>query len=262
MSEWRDIGLQLERTLRLRTFPVGLKLLKDTEDMDKIKHRKPAAVTTLCQLIAQSRTLGWTVGFTIGDLIPACGMVVGLRDSVPESFSLAVGEVWFKDKEVALRKYAPENWPRIPGHFNAAVLSPLTSGRIEPDMIILFGTPAQMMRVINGLQWENYEKLEFSSCGESSCSDSIGRCYTTGKPAMTVPCFGERRYGHVQEEELIMALPPGYIDTLLKGLEALDKTGIRYPIPFYGAQADLISGFPPNYQEEIKNDQEAIRNLK
>lgn len=255
MSDWPAISRELENTMRLRTFPVGLKLLDNAEQLSEIKHRKPETVTTFCQLITQSRTFGWTVGFTARDLLPLCGMVAGLRSDISDSFLLAVGEVWFKDKETALRKYAPENWSSIPGRFGAAVLSPLSAGRIEPDIIILFATPAQMIRIINGLQWENYEKFEFSSCGESACSDSVGRCYATGKPAMTIPCFGERRYGHVQEDELIMALPPGYIDTLLKGLKEIDKNGIRYPIPFYGAQANLIPGFPPSYQAEIKKDQ-------
>jgi len=256
MTDWPSVNQELESLLRLRTFPVALKLLKSAGDLGSIKHKKPANPTTFCQLITQSRTFGWTVGFTARDLVPSCGLVAGLRKGVDEDFLLSVGDVWFKDRNEALSKYAPENWPRIPGDFEAAVLSPLGGGKIEPDMIIIFGNPAQMIRVINGLQWEHYEKFEFSSCGESACSDSIGRCYETGKPAMTIPCFGERRYGHVQDDELIMAIPPGYIDTLILGMKQLDKMGLRYPIAFYGAQTDLLPGFPPSYQKAIKKDQE------
>lgn len=260
MVEWRDISEQLEKALRLRSLPIGLKLLENAKELDKIKHRKPDQNILFCQLLTQARTFGWTIGFTSEDLVDSiCAHVVGLRAEAYEPFLLAVGEVWFKDKKTALQKYAPENFPCIPHKFEAAVLSPLAAGRIDPDLIILYGNPAQAMRFINGVQWENYEKMEISSCGESACSDSIGLSYTTGKPKVAIPCFGERRFGHVQDDELIMVLPSEYVDTLLRGLDALDKKGARYPISFWGAQTDFLPGFPPSFQEAIREDQEAMK---
>jgi len=256
MTDWVAAGNEIDSLLRLRTFPIGLKLFKKEEELEAIKHKKVKGCTTFCQLMTQARTFGWTVGFTRKNLVPSCGLVTGLRGDVSEDFLLSVGEVWFKDPETALRKYAKENWPRVAPEYEAAALAPLTAGRFEPDIAILFGNPAQIIRAINGVQWEDYERLEFSSCGESACSDSIGRCYETGKPTVAIPCFGERRYGHDQDDELIMAIPPSYIDSFILGLRAIDKSGIRYPIAFYGAQTDLVPGFPPSYQKAINEDQE------
>jgi len=256
MTDWTNVAKELESLLKLRTMPVGLQLLKSKDDLKGIKCRRPDYIATLCQLITQSRTAGASIGFTVTDLTPLCGTVVGLRPGVPDWYQLTIGEVWFKNKEDALEKYADENWPRIPDQFEAGVISPLASGRVEPDMIILYGTPAQVTRLVCGLQWEKYEKLEFTCCGESACSDSIGKCYVTGKPAVGIPCFGERRFGHAQDDELMIALPPSCIDTLIAGLKALDKVGIRYPITYAGSQMEPLSGFPPAYREGIIKDHE------
>jgi len=83
--------------------------------------------------------------------------------------------------------------------------------------------------------------------GESSCSDAIARCYLTGKPSLTIPCYGERRYGHAQDEDLVMAMPAGMMEKALRGMEALYRRGIRYPITFAGAEGDQSAAFPPSY---------------
>jgi uncharacterized protein (DUF169 family) len=260
MTDWAETARELESLLRLRTFPIGLRFLESAEDLKTVKCRRPEKFASLCQLLTQSRTAGTTIGCTVTDLTPLCATVVGLRRSVPDSYMLTIGEVWFKNREDALQKYTEENWPRVANKYEAVVMSPLAAGRIEPDMIILYGSPAQVTRIVNGLQWEHYEKLHFTCCGESACSDSIGRCYVTGKPSVGIPCFGERRFGHAQDDELMVALPPSSLETLITGLKALDKAGIRYPIAYAGSQVDLFPGFPPSYREGMTNDHERLLN--
>jgi len=259
MTDWATAARELETLLRLKTLPVGLQFLNSKDDLKGIKCRRPDTFASLCQLITQSRTAGTTIGCTVTDLTPLCALIAGLRSDVPDSYLLTIGEVWFKNKEEALDKYTVENWPRVANKYGAIVVSPLAAGRIEPDMILLYANPAQVTRIVNGLQWEHYEKLSFTCCGESACSDSIGLCYETGKPAVSIPCFGERRFGHAQDDELMVALPPSSIETLINGLKALDKVGIRYPIPYAGAQVDLISGFPPSYREGMLSDHEDLQ---
>jgi dephospho-CoA kinase len=113
--------------------------------------------------------------------------------------------------------------------------------------VLIYANPAQMMLLINALQFEDYEVMQFHCVGESSCSDAIARCYLTEKPAMTIPCYGERRYGHAQDEDLVMALPAGWMEKALGGMEALYRRGIRYPISYAGAERDLTTAFPMSY---------------
>ncbi len=104
-----------------------------------------------------------------------------------------------------------------------------------------------MILLINALQMVDYEVMQFFCVGESSCSDAIARCHLTGRPSLTIPCFGERRYGHTQDDELVMALPPAMLDKAVNGLETLYKRGIRYPISMAGAELDLGRALPGAY---------------
>ena len=51
-----------------------------------------------------------------------------------------------------------------------------------------------------------------------------------------------------------MALPTEMIDKALKGMEALYRRGIRYPISFAGAEADIAGQFPAAYNSGNKSD--------
>src|SRR5260221_37953 len=75
--------------------------------------------------------------------------------------------------------------------------------------------------------------MSFTSVGESACADSWGKALKTGEPALTIPCYAERRYGGVADDELLMAIPPRFLPKVVDGLAALSKNGLRYPIPPY-----------------------------
>lgn len=135
------------------------------------------------------------------------------------------------------------------GQYEAMVVSPLAAARLNPpDICLIYATPAQMILLINGLQWLGYKKLDFSCVGESACADSWGRALKTGEPSLSLPCFAERRYGGVMDDELLMALPPKYLPKIVIGLDALSKNGLRYPIAPYGVNNDVRAGMGVSYK--------------
>jgi uncharacterized protein (DUF169 family) len=81
--DYGKLAADLERLLRLRSFPFGMKLYEDRAEMEAIPRiRRPKAVHTLDQVVAQASRLGWTVGITSDDLVGAqCRAVVGLGDA-------------------------------------------------------------------------------------------------------------------------------------------------------------------------------------
>jgi dephospho-CoA kinase len=256
---WARIVRRLELLMRLKSFPVALKMLKKREDLDRIPFmRRPNRKMTLCQLINLVRNSDWTVGAEAEDLeSPVCGSILGLNET-PEYHKDGTFRsiVWVKKKDEA-KKYEA-SIQRLPlGEYEAVALAPLVYNPFEPDLVLLYANPAQMMLLINSLQVEDYEVLNFYCVGESSCSDAIARCYLTGKPSLTIPCFGERRYGHAQDDELVMAVPARMMDKALRGMEMLYRRGVRYPISLAGAEQDLSGAFPGAYDEV--NQLEAIR---
>ena len=84
----------------------------------------------------------------------------------------------------------------------------------------------------------DYERFQFFFIGEGSCADGLAQCYTTGKPALAIPCLGERDFGAVTEDEMVMALPPKMLAKAIEGLEALKARGVGYPISYLGPLCD------------------------
>ena len=87
---------------------------------------------------------------------------------------------------------------------------------------------------------------------DRSCADSWGRALATRSPSLSIPCYAERRYGGVLDDEMLMALPPEYIAKALAGMDALAGNGLRYPVPQYGIQQDARAGMAVNYPDRAK----------
>ncbi len=247
--DWEKIVRRMELLLRLKSFPVAFKLLEAKEELDRIPFmRRLGHKTTLCQMITLVRNFDWTVGADNKDFLsPVCASIIGLEE-IPEIYKDGTFRsiVWVKTKEDARRYEA--SIPRLPlGKYEAVAMAPLVYNPFEPDIVLVYANPAQMILLINALQFEDYEVMQFFCVGESSCSDAIARCYLTGKPCLTIPCYGERRYGHAQDDELVMGIPAHLMEKALRGLEVLYRRGVRYPISYAGAEQDVSRAFPLAY---------------
>ena len=248
--DWPALVGDLNLLLRLKTTPIGMKMFTTRAEMEAIpKIRRPASIHTTDQIVAQAARLGWTVGITNEDLVGAqCGAVIGLHPQDEKWLSgKNMAGVWFETIEDSADHQAAMDC--VPyGSFEAMAVSPLTSGRLDPpDVCLIYATPGQMIILINGLQWSGYKKFEWSVVGESACADSWGRALKTGEPSLAIPCFAERRYGGVLDDELLMAMPPKYLPRAITGMKRLAGNGLRYPIPQYGIQSDARAGLAVSY---------------
>ncbi len=259
-KDWEKIVRRMELLLRLKSFPVAFKLLEEEKGLEEIPYmRRIPHKVTLCQLISLTRNFDWTVGATQEELISeTCGSILGFCD-IPEVNKDGTFRsiVWVQKKEDGKRY--EESIPRIPtGKYKAVALAPLVYNPFDPDIVLIYANPAQMMLLINALQFERYEVMQFFCVGETSCADAIARCYLTHKPSLTIPCYGERRYAHAQDDELVMGIPADMMEKALRGLEALYRRGIRYPISYAGVEVDVLDAFPDVYKK-VKEEIKAIR---
>ena len=253
--DWPGLVDELNRLLRLKTTPIGMKLFERVEEMQAIpKIRRPGAIHTTDQIVAQAARLGFTVGITHDDLVGAqCRAVIGLgpQDAEWRSGKHMAG-VWFATvADAGAHQQAMDVVPH--GKYQAMAVSPLASGRLDPpDICLIYATPGQMIIFINGLQWSGYKKFDWGVVGESACADSWGRALATGEPSLSIPCYAERRYGGVLDEEMLLALPPHFLPKAIAGMQALSKNGLRYPIPQYGIQMDVRAGMGASYPDRNK----------
>jgi uncharacterized protein (DUF169 family) len=243
----------LNNLLRLKTTVIGMKMFARADEMAAVpKIRRPTAVHTTDQIVSMASRLGWTVGITSDDLVGAqCRAVIGLA---PQDEKWLAGQayvgVWHESAEDAhKRQQALDVVPY--GRYEALVVSPLASGRLNPpDICLVYATPGQMIILINGLQWSGYKKFEWGVVGETACADSWGRALKTGEPSLSLPCYAERRYGGVPDEEMLMALSPAHLAKAIAGMKALAKNGLRYPIAPYGIQSDVRAGMSVSYAKK------------
>ncbi len=249
-EDWPGLVDSLNRLLRLRTTPIGMSMFATVEEMEAIPRiRRPKDIHTTDQIVGMASRLNWTVGITNDDLVgPQCGAVIGLhpRDDDWLSGDKMAG-VWFETiEDSSAHQHAMHTVPF--GKYQAMAVSPLVAGRLDPpDICMIYANPAQMILLINGLQWSGYKNFEWGCVGESACADSWGRALSTGEPSLSIPCFAERRYGGVQDDELLMAMPPQFVPKAIAGLQALSGNGLRYPIPNYGVQQDARAGLGVSY---------------
>jgi len=242
---------KLEGLLRLRSIPFGMKLYESVAEMEALpKIRRPkGSVHTLDQIVAQAARLGWTVGITTEDLVgDQCRSVVGLGGQDEKWFSgQHMTGVWFATQVDASAHQKAMNVVPV-GKYKALAVAPLASGRLDPpDIALFYATPGAMMYFINGLQYSGYKRFDWSVVGESACADSWGRALRTREPSLSIPCFAERRYGGVLDDEMLMALPPEQLEKAIAGMEALAKNGFRYPFAQYGIQQDVRAGMAVSY---------------
>jgi uncharacterized protein (DUF169 family) len=243
----------LNSLLRIKTTVIGMKMFATAAEMEAIpKIRRPTAVHTTDQIVSMASRLGWTVGITASDLVGAqCRAVIGLT---PQDDKWLAGEsyvgVWHGTADDARARQ--EALCVVPyGRYEAMAVSPLASGRLDPpDICLVYATPGQMIILINGLQYTGYKKFDWSVVGETACADSWGRALKTGEPSLSLPCFAERRYGGVPDEEMLMALSPAHLAKAIVGMKALAKNGLRYPIAPYGIQSDVRAGMGVSYAKK------------
>src|SRR5262249_33723521 len=158
------------------------------EDMEAIPRiRRPKAVHTLDQIVAQASRLGWTVGITSDDLVGAqCRAVVVLRS--------AEDDEWSSGEHMVVRRYtsphaasahpaAMESGPD--GRSEALAVASLASGPLDPpDIALFYATPGAMISFTNGLQWSGYKRSDWSAVGEAAWADSWGRALKARQPSL------------------------------------------------------------------------------
>jgi uncharacterized protein (DUF169 family) len=241
--DWSGLSNDLECLLRLKSSLVAFKKLEKTSELDsipdviKLDHK-----ATFCQVPSMVRSAGMTISATRDNFGERCARINGLAETTSKQLSKEANSfatTWFVSTEEAKKQLS--QYPLIPPG-EAVVLAPLAQNKFDPDVILAYGNPAQMMLLMNGLQFKDYERFQFFFSGEGSCADGLARAYTTGKLSLAIPCLGERAFGAVADDELVIALPPGMLSKAVEGLKFLRERRIAYPVLHLGPISDP-SGF-------------------
>jgi uncharacterized protein (DUF169 family) len=237
LDTYHEWGRSLSELLRLQTFPLAIKLVKREDEMPE-KTRRPSSLNmriTMCQGYTMSRRIGWTIGLTAADMKCTPNLIAygfaELKD--PNAFVEAFRAMdYYKTDAAATRMVA--TIPRLkPRQYTGVVISPLPWTKVEPDLVLIYGNSAQIMRLIQAAIYSTGEPIASPQAGiAASCLGGALRTFVTKKSNVVIPGAGDRIFAATQDHEVVFACPRETLEETVASLQKAGYTaGIRYPLP-------------------------------
>ena len=245
-----SLAQAIERHIRPSSFPLAVRMIHSEDELpQRVKRpgRDLKMDSALCQGLSFSRRYGWTIAVSREDIsCPIGATLFGFRPRVEhfEQGNCCAG-MYTKDAQAGAKTEAAAPCFDF-GEYFAMVSGALARVDFEPDVILVFGNPAQVMRLLTGALWESGGYIASRFSGRTDCADEIIETMRTRKPQVILPCYGDRIFGQTQDHEMAFAFPWSFASTLVEGLEGTHKGGVRYPIPMH---LNYTASFPPSYEK-------------
>ena len=132
------------------------------------------------------------------------------------------------------------------GTYEYVVAAPLHRTEFEPDLVLVYGNSAQVMRLVTGALYKRGGRIHSSFSGRLDCSDEVIVTMQKNDYQVVLPCNGDRIFAQTQDDEMAFTIPASKIDELVEGLDATHANGIRYPIPSF---LRYTGQFPEKYTQ-------------
>jgi uncharacterized protein (DUF169 family) len=262
MVELKTLHEALQEYVRPQHLPLAIKMAKTAEEVPA-KLRRPAAdmgfQSAICQGISMARRYGWGLALTKEDLsCPLAKVVFGFEPAVPYyTQGFACAEMYTETPEAGAATEAQQ--PKFPyGAYHAILVAPLTRAEFEPDVIVVYGNSAQVMRLVTAALYKRGGRLTSSFSGRIDCADIIIQTMQTNDCQVILPCYGDRIFAQTEDTEMAFTIPRARIAEVIEGLKGTHKGGVRYPIPSFLRYQAV---FPERYTklEELWRQQEASK---
>ena len=239
MEQWREAGKRLKALLNVDTLPTAVTLLPDAAAIpDGIRrpNRDLKVRVAPCQGTAMARRYGWRVAITRED--SACAIAnhtYGWERLADERGAIEfLKRMSYSCDDTAAREVVARFRTLDMGDNMAVVYEPLERTVLEPDVVMIYANPAQIMRVLHGATYHRGLPVESSFSGRAaSCTEGVIAAYLDGTPIVVVPGNGDRVWATCQDHEMLMVLPGALLAEIVEGLENTHAKGVRYPIPSY-----------------------------
>lgn len=230
--DWEKVRSELVDMLRMRTDPVGVRLLSGSE-LAVLSDVRSLETTAVCQMIAISRygrENGIVRTSVEGLKCLWATTCLGMARSPDRLINGNLNRGFVKDeaagKGLQDKIFAIGNDSRV---YDGILTAPLDLFPGKPDVVVLYLTAGQALKVLLGLSFEKGEVVENPITGQAAVCQSIARAMTTSRMILEIPCFGDRTYGLVQDDELVVVIPASKVGQVLEGMKGTDAFA---PYPF------------------------------
>jgi len=223
MANYEELSSKLKTLLGLKGSPVAVKLVQSRGDI-------PAGVPELkekvrhCEMVQKARN--GDVFYATRDQ-HACAGGAGALGIMETPEKIKTGEFYFglgRFKTLDSAKKTMAAVPRTGKNFVASMYAPLEKASFEPDVIVIIGTPKQLLKIAqSNIYHEGGRNVASFSGIQSLCADAVAAPYNTGELNATFGCDGSRKYAKIADEELIVGIPAAKLESVVEALEKISK---------------------------------------
>lgn len=232
--ELKEINEAISTYIRPQTFPMAIRMCQAEQLPERVRlpQRDLGFKVSLCQVITMARRYGWVIAQSVDDSSCSLGALsLGFLPPGEGWLDGSFGESLGQNKEVAAM--SAHNLPKLEyRRYSHVLLAPLERADFEPQVIAVYGNPAQIMRLVQGRLQEEGNPLTCKVSSGASCGNCIALPIITDECQIVMPGPGERINCSTQDCEMACAVPMSKIEGVVRGLEAGHRSGIlRYPTP-------------------------------
>jgi uncharacterized protein (DUF169 family) len=233
---FKEMDEKLNQYLRLATFPVAVRMLESGQEMINggVVQKSGGMPMPVCQAISLSRRYGWKVLLQGEDMsCPFGAVALGFLPPKPEFLNGSIEAPYWMATRDARGKFA-RNIPKLDcGKYRSIFSAPLSMAEFDPHLVIVYGNPAQMVRLVQSCIYSTGEPIVSSSYGAAGCSNYISKTILTDECQFVLSGAGDRIFAATQDDEASFSIPMSRMEGVLKGLEETHRGGMRYPTATY-----------------------------
>jgi uncharacterized protein (DUF169 family) len=209
IKDFNRYGEELENALKLKTHPIAVKMLEKESDIPEgafRPKRDKGYHLAQCQVFAMNRRQGMTVAML-------------KEDNWCWAPLLAYGLV--KDPQHPMVS-GLTSLPRFPvGKYIGILTAPLNYATFEPDMALIYSTPAQLREMLMVVKFQEKANIPSEFDPIDSCVYSVVPVIENGKYRITIPDPGEASRAFSADEEIIFSVPKDKLAGLTEGVKRM-----------------------------------------
>lgn len=226
LEKYRKMGQELIDKLKLLSFPIAIKILKNGEEMPKGTFFRPheffGSWIPTCTSHFWTRTSGMSFYLEGKDIscCPSSYLYYGLEEC--ENHPEPVYEGWaryagFKKDLEAEKSSRSIDYTFEPGEIQGLLISPLNSTLVKPDVVLIFCMPLALGQLILSATYDGeHIQSEFNGM-EASCKGVV-KAYKTNTCQVGCPGLGDRVAGNASAIDMLFFITENKLEMVVNNI--------------------------------------------
>ena len=233
MIKWSELAERSNKILKLEIPPIAIKLVRRGEEIPEGVEEYTGDPVPFCGFVGIVREERKVIS-SRAHALGACPLGLSALGFSETPEKVVKGEVDFEagrflNLDAARRKVS--SIQRLSdiigaGMIEAILAAPLDKTPVDPDVVHIFGSALQMMRIVQGSIYKDGGKAYAEFAGmQATCSDATVVPLITNRPNFTVQCVKSRMQCECGDWEMLAGIPGTKFEEVVTGVE---KTEGKY----------------------------------